>query len=241
VKIEFIYDSSCPNIEEAREQIRDVLSELKMPHEWIEWDRANPDAPDYVNRYGSPTILVDGRDVASITDQTAGDSCRLYRNEKDGEEGFPSSLNIKQAIMQNKKKIGSRNWLASLAAIPALAVSSLPFLSCPLCWPLYTSVLAAMGLSFFNYTPYLFLFTLVFLLIALTSLWYQAKKVRSSYAPLCLAVISSIVILGGKFFFSTLWIVVPGVVGLVASVFWNLVLTFRKKKIECCCKKGLEK
>jgi len=82
--------------------------------------------------------------------------------------------------------------------------------------------------------PYLFPITLLFLLVALVSVWYQAKKVQSSYYPLWLAVVSSITILAGKFLFSSLWIVIPGVLALVASVFWNLVLTSRKEK-GCCC------
>ena len=104
VKIELVYDSLCPNVEEARERIRKVLSELNMPHEWSEWDRANPKAPEYVKNYGSPTILVNGKDVATITDKTTGDSCRLYGNGKGGREGIPPALNIKQAIIKNKPK-----------------------------------------------------------------------------------------------------------------------------------------
>ena len=235
-KIELIYDSSCPNIERSRERIREVLSELNMPHEWDEWDRANPKAPDYVSRYGSPTILVNGRDVANITDGTAGDSCRLYRNEKGGVEGVPSIQNIKQAMMQKNTAPANRGWLASLTVIPAVAVSSLPFLSCPLCWPLYTSVLGATGLSFFNYTPYLFPVTLVLLLVALASIWYQAKKSGLGYKPLWLGIGSATAILMGKFFILYLWILVPGVLGIIAASLWNFVRISKSRK-KCCCAK----
>jgi len=234
-KIELIYDSSCPNIEKARERIREAQSDLNIPHEWDEWDRANPDAPDYVSGYGSPTILVKGKDVANISDGSAGDSCRLYRNEQGGVEGVPSVQSIKRAIGGTNKGKGSRNWMASLAAIPAVAISSLPSLTCPLCWPLYTSVLGSLGLTFFNYTPYLFPMTSVFLGVAVASVWYQAKRTGLGYAPVGLAMVSAGAILAGKFLIPNLWILVPGALGLVMAVFWNLVLASRKEK-GCCCK-----
>jgi mercuric ion transport protein len=238
VKIELVYDSSCPNIEKARERISGVLSELKLPQEWSEWDRANPEAPNYIKRYGSPTILVNERDVANITDKTAGDSCRLYRDEKGRVEGLPSALNIKQAILQSKKDSVFSGWFVGLTALPAVVASSIPILSCPLCWPLYTAILGSMGLGFFNYTPYLLPITLLFFLVALSSIWYQAKKCQSSYRPLYLAIASSVTILIGKFLFVNIWIVVFGLIAFIASVFWNLILVFRKPK-SCCSGKDV--
>jgi mercuric ion transport protein len=49
----------------AREQLRRAFQEVGVPANWQEWDRGNPSSPDYARRYGSPTILVEGRDVAS--------------------------------------------------------------------------------------------------------------------------------------------------------------------------------
>lgn len=43
--IELIYDSDCPNIEEARENLRRALSGLNLAAQWTEWNRGQPDTP----------------------------------------------------------------------------------------------------------------------------------------------------------------------------------------------------
>ena len=62
--VEFIYDPDCPNAEEARQQLLRALAEAGMKLDVQEWNRAAPESPDYVQRYGSPTILVNKKDVA---------------------------------------------------------------------------------------------------------------------------------------------------------------------------------
>lgn len=78
--IELIYDSDCPNVEAAREALRLGLSAVGLPAKWTEWVRGSPDAPEHAERYGSPTVLVDGRDILEDAGIEAS-ACRLYRNE----------------------------------------------------------------------------------------------------------------------------------------------------------------
>ncbi len=79
MKVELIYDVGCPNIPNARELLETAISRLSLDTEWIEWDRASSSSPSYVLQYGSPTILVDGKDI--VPQHTpAGNSCRLYRD-----------------------------------------------------------------------------------------------------------------------------------------------------------------
>lgn len=79
-KVELIYDADCPNVEAARSQLRLAVAQAGQAPQWNEWERSDPAAPAYVHRYGSPAILVDGRDVGGGA-PTDTDSCRPYHGE----------------------------------------------------------------------------------------------------------------------------------------------------------------
>jgi hypothetical protein len=95
-RVELVFDQSCPNVPAAREQIRAALSHLGMPTSWREWDRDAGDIPAALRPLGSPTILVDGRDVSgeSRVDPSLpiANSCRVYA-DGDRLQGVPS-LNL---------------------------------------------------------------------------------------------------------------------------------------------------
>lgn len=73
--VEFIYDRDCPNVEVARENLRRAFVEAGLPSRCQEWDRADADAPAHARRWGSPTVLVNGRDVAGAVASEAA-NCR---------------------------------------------------------------------------------------------------------------------------------------------------------------------
>ena len=75
-KIELIYDPDCPNVERARERLSQAVAERGQGLGWTEWRSDDPALPDYARGHGSPTILIDERDVAAAHAQ--GSSCRLY-------------------------------------------------------------------------------------------------------------------------------------------------------------------
>ena len=75
-KIELIYDPDCPNVERARERLRQAVAERGQALAWTEWRSDDPALPDYARGHGSPTILIDERDVAA--DHPHASSCRLY-------------------------------------------------------------------------------------------------------------------------------------------------------------------
>ncbi len=97
--IELIIDRDCPNVVDARAELRRALAELQLPLEWQEWDRESPDAPAHARNYGSPTVLVDGRDVAG--DNTEGDAncCRVYAQADGRFRGAPSAYMIRAALI----------------------------------------------------------------------------------------------------------------------------------------------
>jgi len=63
-RIELVYFNGCPNVSEARHRIVEALTRTAMPQRWTEWNIDEPATPDDRRGYGSPTVLVDGRDVA---------------------------------------------------------------------------------------------------------------------------------------------------------------------------------
>lgn len=95
--IELLFDSDCPNVPAARENLRRALVARHLPVLWAEWDRQAPGCPDYVRRYGSPTILVDGSDVAGEPPVDAP-SCRLYFDAHGHRFGAPPLETILAAL-----------------------------------------------------------------------------------------------------------------------------------------------
>ena len=86
-RIELIYEHSCPNVPAARAVIRAACTAKGIAPQWVEWDSQDEALPEYARGFGSPTILINGRDVAGDT-AGAADCCRLYIS-KDGMRGVP--------------------------------------------------------------------------------------------------------------------------------------------------------
>ena len=77
-RVELIYDKDCPNIQGARAALLQGFVEAGLQPSWTEWDRKSAESPPHVRQYGSPTILVDGRDVAGAEPADRSDACRVY-------------------------------------------------------------------------------------------------------------------------------------------------------------------
>ena len=86
MQIELVSDPGCPNVELAREVLTAACRDGGIPAVWTEWSSDDPECPEYARNLGSPTILVNGEDVAPgphpWAPQEAGDSprCRVYRD-----------------------------------------------------------------------------------------------------------------------------------------------------------------
>lgn len=88
--IELIYFDGCPNAVAARENLRRAIAALGIESDWQEWEQSDPAAPDYVKQHGSPTILVDGRDVTGAVVGVGGAACRA--------DGAPPTDTIRTAL-----------------------------------------------------------------------------------------------------------------------------------------------
>lgn len=65
-RVELVYDSDCPNIGQTRAALLQAFAQAGISASWVEWDQKAPESPAYVREYGSPTILVNGKDVADL-------------------------------------------------------------------------------------------------------------------------------------------------------------------------------
>ena len=101
--VELVYDTGCPNTERARELLSRVLREVGVPAVWTEWCTDDPECPEALRRLGSPTILVNGKDVApgphpwALPHPGEGPRCRIYR-DGDVLVGVPPSERVQAAI-----------------------------------------------------------------------------------------------------------------------------------------------
>ena len=78
--VEFVYDRSCPNAEAARAHLLEAFARAKLTPSWSEYLIGDPGIPRHACGYGSPTILVDGRDVSGAA-SGSDTCCRLYEME----------------------------------------------------------------------------------------------------------------------------------------------------------------
>ncbi len=62
--VELVYDAGCPHLGQARSVLSRALQEAGAPAVWTEWCADDPACPESRRRLGSPTILVNGEDVA---------------------------------------------------------------------------------------------------------------------------------------------------------------------------------
>ncbi len=98
MNIELIYDEDCPNVEGARALIKRALGTVGVNGSgWQEHCRQDKNAPAFAQDYGSPTILVNGKDVAPTTGP-GGNACRIYRDTEGRISGLPPEANVVAAL-----------------------------------------------------------------------------------------------------------------------------------------------
>lgn len=121
-RIDLIYDRDCPNIDAARSRIRDAIAQVADEGSWHEWDRADANTPPELRNYGSPTVLVNGRDVACADNEAAqsdANSCRIYVDACGCVCGAPSAELIVQALIGFTTTVSLRREIQSPIATQA--------------------------------------------------------------------------------------------------------------------------
>ncbi len=74
--IDFVFFDGCPNADDARRNLREALQSAGGDVGWTEWDLQANSTPQHLRRYGSPTILIDGRDITGEGPGNAAMACR---------------------------------------------------------------------------------------------------------------------------------------------------------------------
>lgn len=218
-RVELIYDADCPNVAQARSLLIKAFTQTGVSARWREWERGAPDSPDYARSYGSPTLLVDGKDVAGAAPVAGIGACRVYADGEGRLSRTPPLDAVCSALLNaTPGKPARTRWRAFAASVPAVGVALLPKLTCPLCFPAYAAILGALGLEFVDYTPYLLPLTASFLAAAVIVLALQTRRTGNGY-PLLMGIAASALVLIGKFQFESDWLTVGGIVLLVAAVF----------------------
>jgi mercuric ion transport protein len=218
VKVELIYESGCPNVVDTRENLLRAFSEARLTAKWTEWDVASRESPARVYGFGSPTVLVDGSDVAGHA-PTGTRCCRFYADSEGRQSGVPPVHAIREALLGAAGSTRA-GWRGSVAVLPGLGVALLPKLACPMCWPAYAAILSTLGLSFLISARYLLGITLLFLVVSVGSLAYRARE-RYGFGPVVIGAMASAVLLLGKFRFESKAAMYGGLALLAAASLWN--------------------
>jgi mercuric ion transport protein len=221
--VDLVYDPDCPNIPAARANLLRAFSRAGVEPKWFEHRIGDCDAPERTRGYGSPTVLVDGRDVAGL-DPSAEASCRIYAIAA-GNTHAPSVDQIAQAISAAAKpgrnrRPGHSGWRSSLAMVPGIGVALLPKVACPACWPAYAGVLSSLGLGFLMESRWLLPLTAVFLAVAIGALAFRAGR-RRGFLPFFVGLGGATIVLAGKFGFESDSAMYAGLGVLVGASVWN--------------------
>jgi hypothetical protein len=98
--VQLLYFPDCPNVDAARKTLAQALGQLEDAPSVAEIDVTDPGTPRHLRGWGSPTILVDGADVADGHPSDA--CCRLY--PKSEERGAPSLAVIEAALLRARRR-----------------------------------------------------------------------------------------------------------------------------------------
>ena len=100
--VDLVYDSDCPNVDEARALLREALTQSGLLQVWREWKRDDAETPPGLRGLGSPTILVNGVDVSGNEEEDVSERancCRIYQHH--GRlRGVPELGAVSSAIIQ---------------------------------------------------------------------------------------------------------------------------------------------
>lgn len=89
---------ACPNWRSTQEWLATVLEELGLADVEIAFERIeSPEDADRLRFVGSPTILIDGRDVFPLQEGQFGLTCRIYETP-DGLAGSPTADQLRLAV-----------------------------------------------------------------------------------------------------------------------------------------------
>ena len=215
--VELVYAGDCPNVGATRVQVLRAFGLAGRAPHWREWRTDDPACPQRLRRFGSPTVLIDGKDAVGGGAADAA-CCRIYAQADGQLMGVPSAEQIAAALSEPPS--AGRPWRIAALGGPALAFALLPKLVCPVCWPAYAAAVSALGLTFLLEVRYLLPLTIGALALAVGALAWKARG-RRGFGPAALALAASVAIVAGKFAADSAVILYGGATAFAAAFIWN--------------------
>lgn len=98
--VQLLYFPDCPNVEATRRTLAQAMSTIKDAPIVAELDVTAPSTPPHLRGWGSPTVLIDGVDIAG--GHPSESCCRLYPTSE--ERGAPSLALIEAALLRARRQ-----------------------------------------------------------------------------------------------------------------------------------------
>jgi len=98
LNVRFLYFEDCPSHDEALKRLRKVMKEEGFSEEVEVISVETPEQAERLEFPGSPTILIDGRDIEPQADLQYGLTCRAYQVGEGRISPLPSEAMIRRAI-----------------------------------------------------------------------------------------------------------------------------------------------
>ncbi len=219
MQIELIWQRDCPNVDTTRANLLSALSQTGQPARWREWCLDDAHCPQHARQFGSPTLLINGKDVGGLIEGSSP-CCRVYPTDSGNFVGAIPIAQIVHALPTRDGSTANTSWRRLGSALPTIGVALLPKVACPGCWPAYAGVLSSLGLTALIDTTYLLALTTIFLGITLVALGFRAQR-RRGYGPLFLGIFASTLLILGKFTYESDTALYFAVVLLMAASAWN--------------------
>ena len=105
MRIELLWWEGCPSHPEALDELRRVLAEEGLDPTAVELREIETDEQAARESFpGSPTILVDGRDVVPGEGAPVSLTCRLYRLRDGRPSATPDPEDVRAAVQSAKEE-----------------------------------------------------------------------------------------------------------------------------------------
>lgn len=97
--VELLWWEGCPSTETALSELRQALSDVGLQAVQVRMrEICSDDDAGQAGFIGSPTVLVDGVDVAPQPGEPAGLSCRVYRRRDGSISPTPDPMDVRDAL-----------------------------------------------------------------------------------------------------------------------------------------------
>src|SRR5947209_3330376 len=104
--IELLWWDGCPSTPRALEELREALRDtgLESAHVHMREIHSDEEAAD-TGFIGSPTILIDGADVAPASGEPVGLACRVYRHRDGRISPTPDPDDLREALRRAAARV----------------------------------------------------------------------------------------------------------------------------------------